>query len=318
MVTIEYSKASFKKLMEKTGYPIASIEKAIRLLDILNYISKNEFLSQNLALKGGTAINMVYYQDIPRLSVDLDFDLAENSSKEKMLVIKNEIAQQLKTLAFELKYTIQEHGHGYILYQSDLYYQNSVGNRDKIKIDINCLQRCHIYETEIKELRNPLTEKTQTTRILSVYELFGAKLKALLERHTPRDIFDTYIMSKNKLFQDKNSSNSIRKTLAYYISISREINLNSSLQAIKNKPIREFKLHLFPMLKTGYGFVDRDEITSQAVTYVSQFLDFKDNELLYLRNAQNGEYHPHLLFQDGTEKRIKENPAAKFYITNGR
>ena len=89
-------------------------------------------------------------------------------------------------------------------------------------------------------------------------------------------------------------------------------------KAIKNKPIREFKLHLFPMLKTGYGFVDRDEITSQAVTYVSQFLDFKDNELLYLKDARIGEYHPHLLFQDGTEKRIKENPAAKFYITNGR
>ena len=190
--------------------------------------------------------------------------------------------------------------------------------RDKIKIDINCLQRCHIYETEIKEFRNPLTEKIQTTRILSVYELFGAKLKALLERHTPRDIFDTYIMSKNKLFQDDNSSNNIRKTLAYYISISREIDLNSSLQAIKNKPIREFKLHLFPMLKTGYGFVDRDEITTQAVTYVSQFLDFKDNELLYLKDAWNGEYHPHLLYQDGTEKRIEENPAAKFYITNGR
>ena len=317
MGTREYSRGSFKILMEKTGYPITSIEKAFRLMDILDYISKNEFLSKNLALKGGTAINMVYYQDIPRLSVDLDFDLAENSPKEKMLVIKNEVAQQLRTLASELNYTIQEHSHGYILYQSDLYYWNSVGNRDKIKIDINCLQRCHIYETEIKEFKNPLTEKIQPTRILSVYELFGAKLKALLERHTPRDIFDTYIMSKNKLFQDDNSSNNIRKTLAYYISISREIDLNSSLQAIKNKPIREFKLHLFPMLKTGYGFVDRDEITTQAVTYVSQFLDFKDNELLYLKDAWNGEYHPHLLFQDGTEKRIEENPAAKFYITNG-
>lgn len=58
MDTKSYTKAELRKLMESTGYPMASIEKTLRLLELLKAINADEFLSANLTLKGGTAINI--------------------------------------------------------------------------------------------------------------------------------------------------------------------------------------------------------------------------------------------------------------------
>ncbi len=71
--------------MEATGYPMASIEKTMRLLELLKAINADEFLGANLTLKGRTAINIIHYSEIPRLSVDLDFDLARNTLEQKGL-----------------------------------------------------------------------------------------------------------------------------------------------------------------------------------------------------------------------------------------
>lgn len=133
----------------------------------------------------------------------------------------------------------------YTIHQTELYYQSATGNRDKIKLDINCLSRCHVYETVIREACIPL-----------------------------------------------------------------------ALQAIAKRPIQDFKRQLFPMLKTGYGFVDRDLMTAEAVKCVSRFTAFTENELTYLEEAKKGYYRPELLFEDSSAERIAENPAAKFYITN--
>ena len=54
--------------MESTGYPMASIEKTMRLLELLRAINEDAVLSENLTLKGGTAINIIHYNEIPRLS----------------------------------------------------------------------------------------------------------------------------------------------------------------------------------------------------------------------------------------------------------
>lgn len=56
--------------MESTGYPMASIEKTMRLLELLRVINEDAFLSENLTLKGGTAIIIIHYSETPRLIVD--------------------------------------------------------------------------------------------------------------------------------------------------------------------------------------------------------------------------------------------------------
>ena len=93
-----YTKKELRVLMEATGYPMASIEKTMRLLELLRAINEDAFLSENLTLKGGTAINIIHYSELPRLSVDLDFDLAKNTPKEEMLAVKDEVSERIRGL----------------------------------------------------------------------------------------------------------------------------------------------------------------------------------------------------------------------------
>lgn len=64
----------------------------------------------------------------------------------------------------------------------------------------------------------------------------------------------------------------------------------------------------------GYGFVDHEKMSADAVTCVSRFLEFSEGEKEYLKAAGEGEYKPELLFDKNISRRIQDNPAAKFYI----
>ena len=311
-----FTKKELRVLMETTGYPMASIEKTMRLLELLKTLNADAFLGENLTLKGGTAINIIHYSEIPRLSVDLDFDLARNTPKEEMLKIKDEVSSRIRDLAESMGYFLSDPRPNYAIHQTELYYKSATGNRDKIKLDVNCLSRCHLYEPIVREARNPfLPEDVFPVRMLSEYELFGAKLKALLERNTPRDRFDAYTLEQKGLYRDEESITLIRKCIVYYLSLSRGVDLEEALDGIRRRPIQDFKKQLFPMLKIGYGFVDRDLMTSVAAKCVSRFLDFTEKEVQYLDSAKAGSYRPDLLFDDEAAERIAENPAAKFYIT---
>ena len=310
-----YSKQSLHLLMDVTGYPMSSIEKTLRLLELLKAINADTFLEENLALKGGTAINVIHYREIPRLSVDLDFDLARNTSKLEMLEVKDEASSRIRKLAISLGYNLNDPRPNYVLHQLELIYKSATGNTEKIKLDINCLSRCHVFDTVVIEARNPFVlSDAFSVRMLSEYELFGAKLKALLERNTPRDIFDAYMLEQKGLYRDEKSISLIRKCIVYYLSLSRGIDISLALESILRRPIRDFKKQLFPMLKTGYGFVDRERMTSDAVNCVSRFLDFSEKEIEYLDRASAGSYCPELLFDRETVKRVTDNPAAKFFI----
>ena len=53
-----------------TGFPTETLEKAVRLLSLLDALRSHPFLKTRIALKGGTALNLFVF-DVPRLSVDL-------------------------------------------------------------------------------------------------------------------------------------------------------------------------------------------------------------------------------------------------------
>ena len=62
---------TLQRLAAQTGYRPDTLEKRLRLLELLDEIAQGPVLSQRLALKGGTALN-VFYLDLDRLSVDID------------------------------------------------------------------------------------------------------------------------------------------------------------------------------------------------------------------------------------------------------
>lgn len=77
-----YTKQEIEAISAHTNFIKGNIEKVIRLIDVLSYINETFSSAGRFALKGGTAINLCVL-NIPRLSVDIDLDFAQNLSKEE-------------------------------------------------------------------------------------------------------------------------------------------------------------------------------------------------------------------------------------------
>lgn len=182
-----FSRKELLSLSKRHRYPAASIEKTLRLLYLLDEIMQHDFLRDNIVLKGGTAINLAVFENLPRLSVDLDFDLARNTRKEEMLVIRELARRKIEEIASSQGYSLSPSRPSYALLQIRLTYKNSTGNNDVIKLDINCLSRCHIFEPTAALIKNPFENNHAIgANILNEYELFAGKIKALLETYTER------------------------------------------------------------------------------------------------------------------------------------
>jgi len=70
---MKYDKRTIGQLASELGFVRDTYEKTLRLVEVLQFIDSDTLLSESLALKGGTAINLIITQ-LPRLSVDIDLD----------------------------------------------------------------------------------------------------------------------------------------------------------------------------------------------------------------------------------------------------
>ena len=67
------SAQTLQRLADETGHQPSTLEKVLRLLDLLQEIARDPELSERLVLKGGTALN-VFHLGLDRLSVDIDLN----------------------------------------------------------------------------------------------------------------------------------------------------------------------------------------------------------------------------------------------------
>ena len=90
--------------MDLSGYPPVVVDKIHRLFDILEQISKIRYLSDRLSFYGGTALNFIHFNTVPRLSVDLDFNYRHLDAEEEWGEIREEIDELLKRVLKNLGY----------------------------------------------------------------------------------------------------------------------------------------------------------------------------------------------------------------------
>lgn len=96
------SKERLLKEKQTSGYRQEIIEKVIWLMEILNAIADDSYLSTRLALKGGTALNLFHF-DLPRLSVDADLNYIGAIDRGTMLSERPEVENRIKNLFERMK-----------------------------------------------------------------------------------------------------------------------------------------------------------------------------------------------------------------------
>lgn len=305
-----YDKLTLSTEAKKMGFVRDTLEKVYRLVDILSLFENNPILSNSLALKGGTAINLTIF-NLPRLSVDIDFDFSNISSRPQMLHERDQINSFIKKSMETLGYNQSQKSKNYHALDSYVYdYTNTGGVKDNLKIEINYMLRKHILPLEKRAINLPWSHQPCSVLSLNPIEIFATKTVALINRSAPRDLFDIYNF-QNDIKLVKNEKDLYRKCVVFYSAISsKTISEEFSYNGIKNITQQKIKTNLLPVLKTGSHF-DLKTAQEKVESYLNKALKLTNNELSFLSAFENGIYQPDLLFENkDIVKRIEYHPMA--------
>ncbi len=303
-----FDKKDLDSLAKETSFLRDNLEKVIRLVDILEFINNDDLLSLNLALKGGTAINLIVFQ-VPRLSVDIDLDFTTNCSRDEMLARRSLITERIRSFMDTNGYSLNPNTKSPHSLDSWVFgYMNAGGNHDVIKIEINYSMRAHVLPME-RNVVNVSFLKHISIRTLSVTELYGSKIKALIERNACRDLYDVYNMINNSLPLDRDL---LRKIILFYLAVggSHELKEFYNLDHIENIQFKQIRASLIPVLKKNEKF-DFNKAKVTVKNFLLELLSFNEDEKHFIEEFNERNYCPYLLFSDeDILNRISNHPMA--------
>ena len=305
-------KHTLQQYSDRLNFNRDTLEKVYRLVDILGFMNSDSLLKDSLALKGGTAVNLLYF-NLPRLSVDIDLDFTQSyQSSEEMIEKRRSVSERIERYMKANQYERSPvRSKSYRSLDSGVYlYTNNGGVRDNIKIETNYSMRSHIFTPEYKLVSLLPGKNIQYARTLSKFDLFAAKINALLFRSAIRDLYDVNNLLKNNIF-DEVDRDMLRKATVFYGSISqKETPLNFDLNHIDSFNLKQVKTQLLPVIKCG-EFVPLEEIKKKIKSELSELLNLSKEEKEYLKAFSEKQYKPELLFDDkNILANIQDHPMA--------
>ena len=310
----EYTKSELAEKANELNFVRDTLEKVLRLSEILNYLNTNPLTKEHLALKGGTAINLTVF-NLPRLSVDIDLDFAQNLSRDDMMSTRERIREDIKIYMSTQGYAISPRSKAYHSLDSFVFtYTNLGGMNDNIKIEINYSLRAHIFEPSLRKKSVPGVNSDALIKTLPPMELYAAKINALIGRAAARDLYDIHNMIKFGLF-DESELPLLRKCVVFYTAISQDDIPNEydfkRFNAITN---RKIKTDLLPVIQKG-EFFELENVKITVAEFLKELLVLEDNERKFLDEFKAKKYRPELLFDDtDILDRIREHPMALWKI----
>lgn len=187
------------------------IDKDWVLGHFLNAMFSFSDISRHFVFKGGTCLKKNYFPDY-RFSEDLDFTLLDDDflindlffEKIIHLAEKNSGAKfHLKNIKSQIHNDIPQGYEVTIQFWGAFHKPNQrllPVNRwqTKIKLDISFTEKV-LLEPEIKQIFHPYSDSKIIDSLVPVYplnEVVAEKLRSLMQRNRPRDIYDLYYLSE--------------------------------------------------------------------------------------------------------------------------
>ena len=163
----------------------SQVEQDLIISRALVEIFSDEYLRENLAFRGGTALHKLYLNPAPRYSEDIDLVQIKEGSIKPIMERLNEVIT-----FFEEKRTTQVRGHGAkALYRFTSEYEEI---RMRLKLEINCKEHFNVLDwVDFPfEIESEWFSGKAEIRTYNINELLGTKLRALYQRNKGRDLFD--------------------------------------------------------------------------------------------------------------------------------
>jgi predicted nucleotidyltransferase component of viral defense system len=303
-------------LAVETGFRSETLEKVIRLGELAADIGRHPLLSRVLAMKGGTALNLMFGAPA-RLSVDLDFNYIGQEDREDMQEDRPEVERAISIIGEGQGYRVQHSRDAHAGRKIYLSYASSAGTSARIEIDLNFLFRIPLGEVTMRPLWQPPGVSCPEVRIVPLEELFTGKLRATLDRAMPRDLFDTARLpgyAADILYTRR--LRRIHVALAATLPHPLYHYGQDRFEHVTERIINE---QLVPMLHSGEQPV-ASELKEQAWSVVEPLVTVDDAEREYIDRVYAGELSPELLFPEDEDlvNRLMRYPALLWKLENVR
>lgn len=306
---------------ETTGFRPDILEKVAHLLGLLDALSSHPFLKEKLALKGGTALNLFVFNNVPRLSVDIDLNYVGYVDLDSMLAERPKVEQAVHTVFTREGFTVrrmpEEHAGG----KWSLRYENATGQSSNLEVDINFMFRMPLWPVTTRDSHVVGVWRATEIPVLDLHELAAGKLAALLARKQARDLFDSHRI----LRMDSIDSSRLRIGFVVYGAMNRKDWRTVTANDVDFDAI-ELARQLVPTLRDN-KFKGRAESAEYGARLVREcreglaaLLPFTDSERTFLDLLlDRGVIDPTLLTTDESlQDRIQRQPLLEWKALNVR
>ena len=244
---------TLQRLADETGHQAGTLEKVLRLLDLLQEIVRDQVLADRLVLKGGTALNL-FHLGLDRLSVDIDLNYVGALDRAAMEAERPDVDAALDRLLASQGYGIRrrpgEHAGGKWLAR----YTSALGGNATLEVDVNYMARQPLFSMARMESLPLGGILVKDILVLDLHEIIAGKLVALIDRHAARDLFD----ARRILSIDGLDWNRIKAAVLAMGASGRRDWRTRSIDAIEGDPL-EFRQKLAVCLPRD-RFAARGEI----------------------------------------------------------
>ncbi len=305
---------------EATGFRAEVLEKVVQLFGLLGTLWGHPYIKGKLALKGGTALNLFFF-NTPRLSVDIDLNYIGAEDLKDMLAERPKIEKAILSVFDRQGFTVrrmpQEHAGG----KWSLRYESNLGKGGNLEVDLNFMYRVPLWDITLMDSHSLGSWEVFGVPVLDIHELAAGKLAALFARRKARDLFDSHkiLGIPNLDFQR------LRIGFLVYGAMSRKDWRTISIDDVK-LDVSELENQLIPTLRTQ-AIGTRKEIKefgekmeSECRKMLSAILPFTDNERAFLDLLlDHGCIDPSLLTADPLlQRKISNQPLLKWKVQNIR
>ena len=294
------------------GYKPEILEKVYRLLDVFQQIMAVPFLQERLVLKGGTALNLFCFEQLPRLSVDIDLNYIGALDREKMLeekpLIVDAVGQIMAQNQFERHRAPMKHAGGKMVW----FYPSLLGQRGSLEIDINFMYRQPLFPVGLKS-PNIEAYKSLSGPVLDIHELAAGKLSALFDRSASRDWFDAHYL----LTQSPIDKNKLKLAFVTYLAMTK-IEFSKLVPEEIDFDLTDLRNRLVPVMHQLSVSRNTRELKEWATARISELrqelssiLPLEEHELLFINKIRNeGIISPELITNDSElSQKIMNHPA---------
>jgi hypothetical protein len=244
--------------------------------------------------------------------VDIDLNYIAHLEREAMLAERSEIVKAVEQVSARLGYKVQNGTDDHALREWHLGYVNHAGVQDRIQVEINFLMRACALPPRVLAAAPAIGSPPCEFLVLAAEEVFGGKIKAMIDRRHPRDLYDLFRFAKSGLPH----AEILRKLAVLFCSTMDRDFRTYTVERISAVDEKELGRLLYPLLKAD----DRPkpaEMLAATRPLLEAFWTTPVRKPISLPSLP-GKYQPQLLFPKHLEivERIRLHPALLWKAQN--